>query len=139
MHIKLKSKIDITKDFLDDLVTKSWTEVEQLQNQLNNIETNEETYNIRRLLENLLTSYYVFIGGLENLTDKRTPELLSSAPETLGVSEPAEALPEETVLVADLAKLTDESDELEEFEPFEYFVDFEDPSGDPITDEELYG
>jgi hypothetical protein len=139
MHIKLKSKIDITKDFLNDLIAKSWTEIEQLQNQLNNIEANEEAYNVRRLLENLLTSYYVFVGGLENLTDKKTPETLSTAPETLDISEPNELLPEENIPVVDLTGLAIEPDKSEDFEPFEYFVDFEDPSGDPITDEELYG
>ena len=27
----------------------------------------------------------------------------------------------------------------DEIEPFEYFVDFDEPIGDPISDEDLYG
>jgi hypothetical protein len=30
------------------------------------------------------------------------------------------------------------SDEIEDFEPFEYFVDFDEPVGEKLTDEDLY-
>lgn len=149
----LKDKILITKDFLHELESKSWQEIEVLQNQIANIADNEENATVLQLLKSLLTSYYVFIGGLENLTNN---DLLSQSAVYKDLSITDNSQPLEPVAVADVPKeLLDGTFEVspstqviktpqnveEEtiFEPFEYFVDFDEPSGEPISDEDLYG
>lgn len=143
----LKSKIQVDKDFLNALLTKSWQEIEQLQNQLTNIEANKDNTPTIYLLNNLLTSYYVFAGGLENLLEGTKVPMQ----EINALNQ--ETLPENNTLYDDIdidaASFKEPSSyELNtsknkvaknDFEPFEYFVDFDDPSGDPISDEELYG
>ena len=64
----LKEKIQVNKEFLEALTAKGWQEVEYLQNQIVNID--KENIEVIQLLNNLLTSYYIFIGGVENLIDK---------------------------------------------------------------------
>lgn len=147
----LKDKILITKDFLCELESKSWQEIEVLQNQIANIDDNEENTAILQLLKNLLTSYYIFIGGLENLT-----ETSLSAKTTVGkdlsidtnhLLEPVmEAKLDKDALDgtfevpsnAQTIKMPQIKAEENAFEPFEYFVDFDEPSGEPISDEDLY-
>lgn len=129
----LKDKLIITDDFLADLETKSWQEIEILQSQIANIEANKENAGLLQLLKNLLTSYYVFAGGLENLASgDPTPSVIEIPHEVEAIAEPI--IFEEPVLdEKSVAKPIDS------FEPFEYFVDFEEPLGVPLTDEELYG
>ena len=138
----LKEKLSITKDFLDDLTNKSWSEIESLQSQIANIDNTNENTALIQLLNNLLTSYYVFVGGLENLlvnnknsllntkiTSDKKLELLKDddfKSEPLDLEEPS------------YTAIRQEADTTN-FEPFEYFVDFEEPSGIPITDKDLYG
>lgn len=142
MEYTLKDKIQITKEFLSDLEMKSWQEIENLQNQIANIETTPETVEVIKLLKNLLTSYYVFTGGLESLSDVKTTYKI---PETTVKTEvEKEVIPiEPTIEIEATAEETFEpifADETEQqdFEPFEYFVDFDEPEGDPISDEDLY-
>ena len=144
----LKDKILITKDFLRELESKSWQEIEVLQNQIANIDDNEENTVILQLLKSLLTSYYVFIGGLENLT-----ETSLSTKTTVGKDLSIDTI--EPVMVAKLdedtldgtfevpsnaqtIKIPQIKAEENAFEPFEYFVDFDEPLGEPISDEDLY-
>ena len=78
MEYKLKDKLTASKDFLTELVDKSCLEIEHLQAQIANIDNTEENTKLIQLFKNLLTSYYVFIGGLENLNSEevfvRKPE-----------------------------------------------------------------
>ena len=138
----LKEKIQVNKEFLDSLTAKGWQEVEYLQNQIINIE--KENSEVLQLLNNLLTSYYVFIGGVENLIDKPVVSVKPAAEPT----KEKEDTPQEIIInksepefFEDNMTFEDEVTKQEEldFEPFEYFVDFEEPTGEPISDEDLYG
>lgn len=138
----LKEKIQVNKEFLDSLTAKGWQEVEYLQNQIINIE--KENSEVLQLLNNLLTSYYVFIGGVENLIDK---PVVSVKP-AVELTKEKEDTPQEIIInksepkfFEDNMTFEDEVAKQEEldFEPFEYFVDFEEPTGEPISDEDLYG
>lgn len=143
MEYILKDKIAVNKEFLSDLKSKSWQEIERLQSQISNIEDPE----LLKLLNNLLTSFYVFTGGLENLIDTKVIQKNTEpANKTLSVvEEPAQIDPSELEIETELndseslelhyAKDLDQKDP----EPFEYFVDFDEPTGDPISDEDLYG
>lgn len=141
MNYELKNKIQITKEFLNDLEMKSWQEIEHLQGQIANLAEGPATAALQKLLKNLLTSYYVFAGSLENLEGE-----LEVAP--IPVKKPIEVVPEipEDILTVDEVEIpksvtqfnndvinTDEGNE-----PFEYFVDFDEPIGNPLTDEDLY-
>jgi hypothetical protein len=149
-HYTLKDKIQVTKEFLDDLEAKSWQEIETLQNQIANIESTEDNKSLLQLLNSLLTSYYVFVGGLDNLADKTPLTKVKNSIETLSlkkepikdfttdeiVTDESESVPDDfivsTVSISDI-------DRADETEYFEYFVDFDEPSGDPISEEDLYG
>ena len=131
MEYCLKDKIVVTKDFLNDLEAKSWQEIEHLQNQIANIEANKESAPLLKLLNNLLTSYYVFTGGLENLSSGSTEVTFDddenglaqaeTTNETIGEPDDSNIVqavedPEfTTMLGTTVAKTAD-------FEPFEYFT-----------------
>lgn len=134
----LKDKLSATKDFVDDLMTKSWQEIEHLQNQLANIEVNQENSKLIQLFKNLLTSYYVFVGGLENLSGTPVPafDTLVDDVEAAQVT-PAKVALSTNIELNDLSQ-PDSNAIKTDFEPFEYFTDFDEPFGDPITDEDLY-
>ena len=72
MSSVLKDKIKIDKNFISDLIAKSWEESESLQNQIDSIEA-DSAFAIKtvKLLKDLLTSYYVFTGCLENIEDEK--------------------------------------------------------------------
>lgn len=132
----LKDKLVVTDDFLVDLETKSWQEIESLQSQIANIATSKENEGLLTLLNSLLTSYYVFVGGLENLASgySNTP-VVEVPPKIIDLDKPmATAVAEDPELAE---KPIPQS--IDSFEPFEYFVDFEEPVGLPLTDTELYG
>lgn len=133
MEYTLKDKLNVTKEFLNELTEKSWQEIEHIQNQLTNLDDSVKSNQVRKLLSNLLTSYYVFVGGLENFdaTDfvseipMEMPDEPTVTEEPASVSEPIELLQAPT-------------EKLEISEPFEYFVDFDEPIGEPLTDKDLY-
>ena len=140
----LKDKIHITKDFLSDLTSKSWQEIEHLQSQISNIEaTTKQDKALVKLLDTLLTSYYIFIGGLESL---ETSDDSTTADDT-DISSDTHELPKEITtykdttqsdIVDNIAPILDDTVAIE-YEPFEYFVDFDEPIGEKITDKDLYG
>ena len=145
MEYTLKDKLSLTKELLADLETKSWQEIDYLQSQIANIEINEETTELIQLLKNLLTSYYVFTGGLENLN--------VNAPKTSTVSIPVKQVEKpipEDALDQPLDELPVNNTKDNDYiigeiptqntvvEPFEYFVDFDEPIGDPWSDDDLY-
>jgi hypothetical protein len=147
MNYELKDKMQITKDFLNDLEMKSWQEIESLQNQITNIDNKPENIEVIKLLKNLLTSYYVFAGGLENLNDSTkvvkvngTTDNIYSNKEYIkvnAVEEPtydSSALDGPDDIAADSVSAADDED----FEPFEYFVDFDEPTGEPLNDDDIY-
>lgn len=129
-NYNLKEKINVTEEFVSELIKKSWQEAEQIQQQVSNLDT-ETVYGkeVHRLLKNLCTSYYVLIGCLENLGEPRQD--LADEVETVT----APVIQKKDEPVHDEFTLNANSD----FEPFEYFVDFDEPAGDPITDKDLYG
>ncbi len=143
MEYTLKDKLTITKDFLKDLEEKSWLEIEHLQNQIANIEDTAENKALIQLLKNLLTGYYIFVGGLENLDsnittnkaiDKVLPEK-EDTPKVVGTADDdylADLVFDEPAIEKSEPVINDYS------EPFEYFVDFDEPIGDPLTDDDLY-
>lgn len=161
MEYTLKDKLTITEEFLKDLETRSWQEIEHLQAQIANIEANEENKELIKLLKNLLTSYYVFTGGLENLGDEKTSYKVANFSDkvcadkeivTVNAAQPKvepEQKESDDFLVTDVFEpfatehpfVAEQPAMLpaETVEPFEYFVDFDDPVGEPISDDDLYG
>jgi hypothetical protein len=146
MEYTLKDKLTITKDFLSDLEMKSWQEIENLQAQIANIEETEENLKVIQLLKNLLTSYYVFTGGLESLSDEKATTKVMNCPKQAETEiKVAKAVKPEVsyddIYEDDLFEpvAVEKQDAVDEIEPFEYFVDFDEPIGDPISDEDLYG
>jgi hypothetical protein len=143
MEYTLKDKLNVTKDFIEELTEKSWQEIEQLQNQVANIADTDEGTKVKKLLNNLLTSYYVFVGGLENFdsvnnSPDQTVEIHTDELNQIeAVDEPGTEVKLE--LASEPLELTSTSiSDLDVSEPFEYFVDFDDPIGAPLTDEDLY-
>jgi hypothetical protein len=146
MEYTLKDKLTITKDFLSDLEMKSWQEIENLQAQIANIEETEENYKLIQLLKNLLTSYYVFTGGLENLSNEKATTKVMNCPKQVETEIKVANAVEPEVSYDDTYEddlfepvAVEKRDAVDEIEPFEYFVDFDEPIGDPISDEDLYG
>ena len=138
MEYNLKDKIQITQEFLSNLEQKSWNEIEYLQNQIANIEVNDNSNKIIQLLKNLLTSYYVFAGGLENINDTAVITPIKS-----DIVEPKQfehiKLEMDDTLTNDFIAIEDTpKQDISDIEPFEYFVDFDEPVGDPLTDDDLY-
>ena len=142
MNIILKDKIKIDATFINDLITKSWQDSESIQNQINSIETDSpQATKVVKLLKDLLTSYYVFTGCLENIENETTGFVEATPvvePKHTQKEEPVN-IPEKPVTnsVSDIAILS-EFDSETAGEPFEYFVDFDEPSGEPISDQDLY-
>lgn len=143
MDIELKEKISLTPNFLNELISKGWLEIDYLQTQLRNVDNNTA---LKQLLNNLLTSYYVFVGGLENIqlegianmdnkntcTDTALKQIdiieqdkIDNSAE-IALNKIQQEVPSTTV-----TSMVDE--------PFEYFVDFDEPIGNPISDKDLYG
>ena len=139
MGIVLKDKIKVDKNFIDDLITKSWQDSESIQNQINSIEVDSAVATKTvKLLKDLLTSYYVFTGCLENIENESIDGIMKTEPVPVTVEAPKVA-PEEPVKVATpKIDILPELDYETEAEPFEYFVDFDEPTGEPLTDDDLY-
>ena len=136
MNIVLKDKIKIDDNFINDLVSKSWQDSESIQNQIDSIEIDSpQATKVVNLLKDLLTSYYVFTGCLENIAHESISVI---EPEPMMQQEPI-SIPEEPAIenISD-TNIFDEFDNETMSEPFEYFVDFEEPVGEPLTDKDLY-
>jgi hypothetical protein len=136
MNCLLKDKLVITKEFLQELEDKSWQEIEYLQSQIANIEATNENSKLIALLKSLLTSYYVFTGGLENLDND---EISQGKPINTKYSDEKALEDDYTAeLILDTAISSEPEAVLDSSEPFEYFVDFDEPIGEPLTDDDLY-
>ena len=145
MQYNLKNKIIVTNEFLNELIGKSWQEVETLQQQIANIDTSSQLgTNVVKLLKNTCTSYYTLIGCLETLAEEPETALLPTViTNETDIQEEKQELMGESVIEALDKKLpttlkNQQTEVMQNFEPFEYFVDFEEPLGKPITDEVLY-
>lgn len=141
MDYSLKDKIKVTEEFLAELIAKSWQEAEALQQQASNIDTSTVIgAEVAKVLQSTGASYYVLAGCLENIADRLDDYMLNMADDTTSIdnTEKKPKLPEsETAQNESInAILTDKTNS---FEPFEYFVDFDEPLGDPISDQDLYG
>jgi hypothetical protein len=160
MGIVLKDKIKIDKNFIDDLIAKSWQDSESIQNQIDSIEVDSAVAaKTVKLLKDLLTSYYVFTGCLENIENESievAEPIKATEPKVIVPKKPV-AIPEEPVEVK-TPEFVIPADEIDitapvtnfnstyndtvytdiASEPFEYFVDFDEPTGEPLTDDDLY-
>ena len=135
------NKIKIDQNFLNDLINKSWLDSESIQNQINSIEMDSvEANNVIGALKNLLTSYYIFTGCLENIASNKDTTIfeVGHKADTIESSQKEEPLKITNTKDNFLPEVEDEPTIDEVSEPFEYFVDFEDPIGEPLTDEDLY-
>lgn len=147
MNYELKEKINITKELLSELEMKSWQEIEYLQAQIDNLAEGPMNEALRQLFKNLLTSYYVFTGGLENLNNEKTFVKASGFEnKTYIEKELTVDMPIQTPAKVNICPVDNTTGSLHtvaakhvEIEPFEYFVDFDEPLGEPISDEDLYG
>lgn len=139
MKYNLKDKIEITDEFLNVLIEKAWQEAETAQQQINNIDTSTKLgADVVKLLQNICTNYYVFIGSLEALAENKSTD------EQLIPGEKIEA--EVNNVFINQQDCKEEAVEADTFlntaevcEPFEYFVDFDEPIGERLTDTDLYG
>ena len=142
-NYELKDKIIVTEEFIADLISSSWLEVEAIQHQINSIDTDTPLgAKVAKLLKNACTNQYVLIGCLESLAENHETEFeISAAQDDIDVVQIQEtndeaAAPQETACAKDF--LVNQIEPEDNFEPFEYFVDFDDPSGEPVSDEDLY-
>ena len=143
MNYELKDKLNATAEFLSELEMKSWQEIEHLQAQIANLADSPVNSKLRQLFKNLLTSYYVFAGGIEalasdnELSNKAHIEIQAEPIQAVTVTDPI-IDSEQPVVDNTIEFNVDAQNELDTIEPFEYFVDFDEPVGDPITDKDLY-
>ena len=144
MNYELKDKINTTQELLSELEAKGWQEIEHLQAQINNLAEGTTNDKLRQLFKNLLTSYYIFTGGIETLASEPINNV-STQPEAKLEEPVIDAIAEPTMDESDLVNpiedfaIKNKENNYEVSEPFEYFVDFDEPTGDPISDEDLYG
>jgi hypothetical protein len=141
MDYNLKDKIKVTDEFLAELIAKSWREAEALQQQVTNIDTSTVIgAEVVKALQNTCTNYYVFAGCLESIADKLNDDVFSITDSDTSVDNS-----ENNTKLSEPETVQDESidiistDNANNFEPFEYFVDFDEPLGNPISDQDLYG
>jgi hypothetical protein len=134
MEYNLKDKIEVNNEFISDLTAKSWQEVEALQQQIANIDMSTRLGNeVVKALRSVCTGYYVLIGCLEALTEAEETDTIEDKPEGI-LDEPVlDTDDSEDFLTAPIVK-----EASADFEPFEYFVDFDEPTGLPLADEDLY-
>lgn len=142
MGYTFEEKIVVTRELLEDIAAKSWQEIESLQGQISNLAKDAGGDALSKLLKNLLTSYYIFVGGLENLstgtietqncTDVQDDVTLLATNQKAELNDVV-SIPQDDIVHECPITNTDN------FEPFEYFVDFDEPSGKPLSDEDLYG
>ena len=141
MNFELKHKITVTEDFLNELIMKSWQDAEAIQQQIANIDTSTSLgVEVVNLLRNTCTSYYVLAGCLEALVEN--PEIsYNKMAEREGSQvqfEPESCTDSSAVYTSTAEEKAKSIETTHNFEPFEYFVDFDEPSGEPISDQDLY-
>lgn len=133
------NKIVIDKGYLNELINKNWQDIENLQRQINSLSDEDfKTIELKKLLNNLLTSYYVFTGCTENILANFDDKISSNiiAQDNLNI-ESNIVNKIETNMVNPIDYNINSCNKETDFEPFEYFVDFDDPIGEKPTDEDI--
>lgn len=142
MEYNLIDKIEVTEEFLNDLITKNWQEVEAIQQQIANIDTSTQLGSeVAKILKNTCTNYYVLIGCLETLVENPETELEvhNQEAESETTNDIVTAGPTVSEVIEPKVAQVNNVETNVDFEPFEYFVDFDEPSGKPVLDQDLYG
>lgn len=122
----LKDKIEVTRDFLNDLIAKNWQEAEALQHQAANIDTSTRLgAEVVKLLKNTCTNYYVLIGCLENLAENRNVGCQDAIEQTEADKEMFNTQLETEQEHEEFLNSPMPIEQKDDFEPFEYFVDFD--------------
>ena len=143
----MDSLTDISKELIKNFTDKSWQEIENIKLQLNSLSKNTHVEKAAHAaLNDLLTSYYIFVGRLESLLDDgsianmaETEKRPAAKPEHPTVIPNVDVHNTKDTFIDNIPKvqITDSTDV--DFEPFEYFVDFDEPVGNPLSDKDLYG
>ena len=133
-------KIIIDEGYLKELINKNWQDIENLQRQIDSLSDEDlKTTALKKFLNKLLTSYYVFTGCVENILadfdnnvssdtiNQNTLNISSSTIDTADIINPIDSN------INNYSNTISEAD----FEPFEYFVDFDEPIGEKPTDEDI--
>ena len=141
--------------FITSFVSRGWEEVGMLKEQIKALKEEfggKGIEKIEEIFQGLIDAYLINIGQLELFLHENdyveVPEIEEEKEEK--VEEPAE---EDEIEVADEEEIEIE-DEIEaevevepqsvvrqtpgDFEAFEYFVDFDEPEGEALTDDDLY-
>lgn len=141
--------------FITSFVSRGWEEVGMLKEQIKALKEEFGGKNIAKIeeiLQGLIDAYLINIGQLELFLHENdyveVPEIEEEKEEK--VEEPTEE-DEVEVAAEEEVEIEDEIEaevEVEpqsvvrqtpgDFEAFEYFVDFDEPEGDPLTDDDLY-
>ena len=139
MNYELKDKISATTELLNELEVKCWQEIDHLQAQITNLANGPVDEKLRMLFKNLLTSYYVFTGGIETLLVEPEP-IVQELPNTTVIEPILDTANGSTISELEIKDQIEDLDYeyTDVSEPFEYFVDFDEPVGDPLTDQDLY-
>lgn len=138
--------------FITSFVSRGWEEVGMLKEQIKALKEEfggKGIEKIEEIFQGLIDAYLINIGQLELFLHENdyveVPEI-----EEEKVEEPVEE--EETEEVEETEEEVEIDDEVEvevepqkvvknvpaDFEAFEYFVDFDEPEGEALTDEDLY-
>jgi hypothetical protein len=142
--------------FITSFVSRGWEEVGMLKEQIKALKAEFKNVDkIEEILQGLIDAYLINIGQLElflheneyvevptieETSDKKEDEEVSASEE-----ESEEVEPEVKVIEVEAPAEESESEGRvvmqpapKDFEAFEYFVDFDDPTGDPLTDDDIY-
>lgn len=135
----LKNTINVTKEYVDELITKSWQDIDNLKNQISCIDSSSEYGKaVLLLLNELLTNYYIFTGCLENINiSSGSEDVTNNIITATNVAEPVH-VNDDTIESKEIVDSLAETEYDDNFEPFEYFVDFDEPVGEKLTDADLY-
>lgn len=155
----MQEELPIT--FITSFVSRGWEEVGMLKEQIKALKSEFKNIDkIEEILQGLIDAYLINIGQLElflhdndyvevpNIEEQEKQEEQEEESEVLE-KEDIEDDEIETDEIEDVIKIeNDKPEEIEapiimhqapkDFEAFEYFVDFDEPSGDALTDEDLY-
>ena len=139
MNYELKDKLILSADMLKELEMRGWQEIEYLQAQIANLAEGGVNDKLRQLFKSLLTSYYIFTGGIETLKDEPIYGPAHSIEPQQEVTD-ITVTDDSSIETADAFEMvdTDSVEVPDTIDPFEYFTDFDDPIGEPLTDEDLY-
>ena len=143
--------------FITSFVSRGWEEVGMLKEQIKALKEEFSGKNIAKIeeiLQGLIDAYLINIGQLELFLHENdyveVPEIEEEKEEK--VEEPTEENEIEDEVEVAAEEEVEVEDEIEaevepqnvvrqtpgDFEAFEYFVDFDEPEGDPLTDDDLY-